>query len=404
MSKAIFFNVPTQGHVNATLPLTAELMRRGENVVYYLTENYRAKIEATGATFRAYDQIRDDYFESHGLDGSNPLLTARTLIETSQQILPGLIEIARAEKPDYILHDSMCPWGGLVAKALKIPTVSSMSLLMFTPMLLIKSGSFFPMMGKMLTNFPNLRRFSKISEEIKQKYRIEVPAFADFLNTTGTITINYTSSVFQPSIESFSDTIKFVGPSIAPRTDTSGFPFDQLGTKPLIYISLGTVINQNQDFYRQSIAAFRDSDYHVVMSIGQRTNIADLGEIPAHFIVRNFVPQLEILQRAALFITHAGLNSVHEGLYYNVPLVLVPQQVEQNYVAGRAEQLGAGVKLPNNQVTPQRLRETAARVLAASSFRQSAAKVGESLRNAGGYQRAVDEIFAMKMRLVNRNS
>jgi MGT family glycosyltransferase len=304
--------------------------------------------------------------------------------------------MARAENPDYILHDSMCPWGEMVAKVLKIPSVSSMSLLMFTPILLIKSGSFFPMMGKMLTNFPNLRQFSKISSEIKQKHGIDVPTFADFLNSTGTITINYTSSVFQPSVESFSDSIKFVGPSIAPRTDTSGFPFDQLGTKPLIYISLGTVINQNQDFYLQSIQAFRDSDYQIVMSVGQRTEIARLGEIPANFIVRNFVPQLEILQRAALFITHAGLNSVHEALYYNVPLVLVPQQVEQNYVAGRAEELGVGVKLSNNQITAQRLREAAARILSGESYHQNATRVGESLRGAGGYQRAVDEIFAMK--------
>jgi MGT family glycosyltransferase len=396
MSKVIFFNVPAQGHINATLPVTAELVRRGENVVYCLTENYRAKIEATGATFRVYDQIQDDYFESRGLDGSNPLLTARQLIETCQQVLPGLIEMVRAEKPDYILYDSMCPWGWMVAKALKTPTVSSMSLLMFTPMLLIKSGSFLTMMGKMLTNFPNLREFSKVSSEIKRTYGIEMPAFADFLNNTGTITINYTSSIFQPSIESFNKTIKFVGPSIAPRADTSGFPFDQLGTKSLIYVSLGTVINQNQDFYRQSIEAFRNSDYQVVMSVGQRTNIASLGDIPANFIVRNFVPQLDVLQHAALFITHAGLNSVHEGLYYDVPLVLVPQQVEQNYVAGRAEELGAGVKLRNNQITAQRLREVATRVLSDPSFKQNATKIGESLRNAGGYQRAVDEIFAMK--------
>lgn len=223
-----------------------------------------------------------------------------------------------------------------------------------------------------------------------------MPSFADFLNSTGTITINYTSSVFQPSIETFSKTIKFVGPSIAPRVDTSGFPFDQLGTQPLIYISLGTVINQNQDFYRQSIQAFRDSDYQVVMSIGQNTSVAELGDIPANFIVRNFVPQLDILQRAALFITHAGLNSVHEGLYYNLPLVLVPQQVEQNYVAGRVEQLGAGVKLPNNQVTAQRLRELAVRVLSDPTYQQNAIKLGQSLRSAGGYKRAVSEIFAMK--------
>src|SRR5262245_61437773 len=112
-SRVIFFNVPTQGHINPTLPVVAELARRGVEVIYYLTESYRERIEATGATFRAYDQVRDDYFDVRKLDGSNPPRSAELLMETSQQILLELLDIVRKEQPSVILHDSMCPWGWL---------------------------------------------------------------------------------------------------------------------------------------------------------------------------------------------------------------------------------------------------------------------------------------------------
>src|SRR5690348_3556505 len=100
MHKILVFNVPTQGHINPTLPVVAELVRRGAKVIYYLTESQRQRIEATGATFRAYETIPDDYFDSRGLNGSNPPLSAHTLMESTQAILPSLLDIVQHEKPD----------------------------------------------------------------------------------------------------------------------------------------------------------------------------------------------------------------------------------------------------------------------------------------------------------------
>jgi MGT family glycosyltransferase len=395
MFKGIFFNVPTSGHVNPSLPVTAELVRRGEQIIYYLTPAYRAKVEATGATFRAYDTIGDDYFERAGLDGSNPMLTARTMIETTHEIMPWMLEVLRAEKPDYVLHDSMCPWAWFAAKLLNIPSVSSMGLMVMTPNMLIKSGQLPGLVGAALPNLGHLQAFQKVAGELAHSYGVKVPNFADFLNMRGTITVNYTSSAFQPGGDKLAENILFVGPAIEPRGDASGFPFEQLGDKPLIYISLGTVINQNTAFYRTCLQAFAGQPYQVVMSVGQRTEITSLGAIPDNFIVRNHVPQLEVLQRTSLFVTHAGMNSVHESLYYNVPVILVPQQPEQNLVAWRAQQLGVGVKLDNSRVTVKRLRETAERVLGDESFRRNATTIGESLRSAGSYRRAADAVLAL---------
>jgi UDP:flavonoid glycosyltransferase YjiC (YdhE family) len=122
--KILCFNTPTRGHVNPTLPVVAELARRGHHVIYTLSEGYRHKIEATGATFRAYETIPDDYFERRGLDGSHPERTALTLLQTCQEIVPGLVETMRADQPDVVLHDAMCP-GWIAARIAGAPTVSS---------------------------------------------------------------------------------------------------------------------------------------------------------------------------------------------------------------------------------------------------------------------------------------
>jgi MGT family glycosyltransferase len=391
MVKVFVFNVPAAGHVNPTLPVVRELVERGANVTYYLTPGYQKAVEATGATFCPYENIPDNYFEQHKLDGSNPPQTALTLARTSRELLPGLVRLIETEKPDVIVYDSMCPWGWIAAAATNTPAVSSMSLLVMTPAMIM--SRFIPLMGVALRNFGALREVQAIGKEIARQYTVKAPGFMDFINYMGEKTVNYTSQMLQPDGDKMSSSIKFVGPSIEPRTDTSGFPFDQLNTKPLIYISLGTVINQNVDFYRQCFAAFKNMDVQVVMSVGKKTDIKSLGDIPQNFIVRNFVPQLEVLQRAALFITHAGMNSVQEGLYYNVPLLLVPQQDEQRFVAQRIEGLGAGVMLHNTTPTSKDLYEVARRVLENAGYRDAATKVGESLRSAGGYPRAADEVL-----------
>jgi MGT family glycosyltransferase len=393
-TKVIVFNVPSQGHINPTFPVVAELVRRGAEVIYYLTESYRERIEATGATFRAYDQVRDDYFDVRNLDGSNPPGAAKALMETSQAMLLELLDIVRKEQPSVIMYDSMCPWGWHVAKILNIPSASSMSLLAFTPGMMLKSGDFFKIVGNVLSNAPSILKVQRTAAEIERAYGVKTPGFPDVLNSSGTITLSYTSAMFQPNAERFPH-ITFVGPSIEPRVDTTNFPFEQLGTEPLIYISLGTVINENREFYEQCFKAFKDTDYQVVMSVGKRIDIATLGAIPANFIVRSFVPQLDILQRASLFITHAGMNSVHEGLYYNVPLLLVPQQSEQRFVAGRVEELGAGVMIAKAATAAEALRDATLKISRDGRYRERATAVGESLRTAGGHVRAADAIMAL---------
>jgi len=133
--------------------------------------------------------------------------------------------------------------------------------------------------------------------------------------------------------------------------------------------------------------------HRVLMSVGQNTDIADLGPIPANFTVRNNMPQLEILKQADLFISHGGMNSINESLYLGVPLVMVPQQVEQAFSAFRIAQFGAGQVIIPRQLTAQRLHRAVEEILGESAYKTRAASFGATL-NQGGHRRAAREILA----------
>jgi len=152
------------------------------------------------------------------------------------------------------------------------------------------------------------------------------------------------------------------------------------------------------EFYRCCFEAFEQSDYQVVMSIGKHTTREQLDPTPENFMVCQSVPQLELLQRATLFITHAGMNSTNVALYYGVPLPAIPQATDQHYIARRIEQSGAGIRLSPKQVTASRLRNSADEIRTHAKYAQASARIGASLRQAGGIQAALQAIQQFKQR------
>ncbi len=124
------------------------------------------------------------------------------------------------------------------------------------------------------------------------------------------------------------------------------------------------------------------------MVLGSTIAPARLGDIPANFVVRCFVPQLKVLSRASVFLSHGGMNSVSESLYYGVPVIVLSQFADQLWVAKRIAQLGAGINVGKPTTPATLLRQAVDRVQAIPTYRQSAQQIGATLRAAGGYERA----------------
>ncbi|MEC0245139.1 glycosyltransferase [Paenibacillus chitinolyticus] len=393
MARVLFINAGSEGHVNPTIGVVQELISRGEEVVYFCAEAYRDRIENTGASVRTFDGQK---FMEAFISGGRDYLLERAigLLLTADVVIPTVLEQTRGEHFDYMIHDSMFGCGRLLAGILKLPAISSCTSFAHTE----ETFDNFLEPPSIKTPEEIVRRFQSLAETVSEKYGVEIRTPYEAFCNPAPLTIVYTTREFQTDAEAFDQTYKFVGPSISSRPAQKNFDLTAIKGKNPIYISLGTIFNQATDFYKLCFEAFGNTDHTIVMSVGNNTLISDLGEIPDNFIVKNYVPQTEVLQHTKLFITHGGMNSAHEGLYYGVPLVVIPQSADQPMVAGQVAKIGAGLALQMQGLTAHQLREAADQVLSLPSFKKAVAYIGESFRKSGGYRQAVDEISEFKSR------
>ncbi|MBL8161225.1 MAG: glycosyl transferase [Anaerolineae bacterium] len=395
--KVVFFNIPATGHINPTFGVVSELVARGEEVLYVNALETQSLIERMGARFVPYPVSDDLTALMARASGGDIPGNALALAKIGASLLPFVLDLLRREQPNYVIFDSLAAWGKQGAQILGIPAAASISTFVLAPGYMPP----LPISAIIRTAISALRvqiPYWRVARSARREFGAQPVGLFGSVMSTGALNIVYTSAALQPFVERLGPEYCFVGPSITVRPASTDFPFEQITRSPVVYISLGTINNQNVDFYRACFAAFADHPGQFILSAGQKTDLKQLEPIPANFIVRNFVPQLDVLQRANLFITHGGANSVHEGLYYNVPLVVIPQQFEQASVAARIVELGAGVALggrpPFGQVTATELRAAVEQVLGARArYQQVAARLGESLRTAGGYVRAADELM-----------
>ena len=156
--------------------------------------------------------------------------------------------------------------------------------------------------------------FERLTKEVAEKYSVEINSPYEVFCNPASLTIVYTIKEFQPFGDMFNETFKFVGPSVPAQVKMKTLILLQLKKKPDLHFARHC-FNEALDFYKLCMKAFENSEHTIVMSIGNKTNISDLGEIPKNFIVKNYVPQTKLLAYTKLFITHGGMNSTHEGLY-----------------------------------------------------------------------------------------
>lgn len=391
LPKALFFSLPLHGHVNPSLPLVRELAARGDEIVYYAADPFAASIELTGARYRRYrSTFLQDIRNLPERVGELGWLLMRSIAEVLDQ---DLAEI-RAERPDYVITDSVAPWGRWVGELLDVPVVTSVPTFAFNRHVLAYgvARGLRPKSARLLwSKARHIFKAAQLQRQLRRRYRAHGPGLMSTMFGCSDLTVVYTSRYFQPRAETFDRRFEFVGPSLGPRVEADPFPWDRLKA-PVVYVSLGTLFNTDVAFYRNCFDAFRDAEFQVVMSLGSNVSEAQLGEVPLNFIVRSQVPQLDVLARAAAFITHGGMNSVSESLLHAVPVVVIPQMGEQELVGRRVDELGAGLFVAKDEATAPTLREAARRVLAERRFRDQAAVVRESFQAAGGVSRAAEAI------------
>ena len=376
MARGLFLNTArTHGHVNPTIGLVKELVARGDEVIYVSTDEFKEKLEKAGAKyviFHAGQLEQPEDIKEFNMD---------KMLDVFKKTNELVMEAAMGESGtfDYLVYDEGISVGKEIIEKFNIKKVIGLS-----TAFAMNSRIF----REVVNNFKIGDTVIKLDEETLQHME---KAF--IANPYTDLNIVFTSKYYQPDGEEFDDNkYIFVGPSITNRQEVDEFKIENPDNKKIVFISLGTIANKNIKFYKDCFEALgsRD-DLIVVMSIGKKVDIKDLGEIPANFKVYNYVPQLEVLEQADLFITHGGMNSSSEGLYNGLPLVVVPQMGDQFVVAKRVEEFGAGIELRKN-VEPSNIGQAVNEILSNNSYKENAQKIAKSLRDSGGYKKAVDYI------------
>ena len=385
--KIAWFCIPAHGHTNPTLALVKELTAAGHEVFYFSFEMFKEKIESTGAEFISCDGYDFEMEDKENADrvGKDKVFATELLVSSTLALDEMTTEKIKEIKPDLIVSDSVAFWGKLVAMKHGIPYVSSTTTFAFnrysakymkeSPLDIIKMLLAMPKINKQLARLREKGYPVKSLLEIVQ-------------NDNDTNTIVYTSKYFQPCSETFSDRYHFIGPSMRPVKEH----FTKKAEKT-VFISMGTV-NQNKEFYRNCINALGKTSWQVIVSMG--TNTEHFENVPDNIELYDFVDQMAVLSVADAFITHCGMNSTSEALYYKVPLVLFPQTPEQGAVAKRTEELGAGIRLKS--VSEEDILTSLKTVLNDPEYKNNAVKISESFHACGGTKEAVAFLESLRKR------
>lgn len=390
MPHLLFALYPAFGHALPILPVVAELTRRGNRVT-----------AATGADFvdraRAAGAETATYVTSLSTSAPPDQLTPGELAERSLSYLEEILavspvlEAACPTPPDALVYDTTL-WAPSRVLAAKwgcpsiqlVPTFASNEHFSITDKLGELSTPLDP-------THPALVRFGELAAEYAAGHGIAAEDVGSVLAGEGELTIVSIPRRFQLFPETFGDDHVFVGPCLDEVADGWRPPRDGL---PVALVSLGTTVNERPELFRQCADAFAGTGWHVVMTIGDRVDPADLGVLPGNVEVHRWIPHGAVLAHASVFVCQGGMGSVQESLYHGVPMVVIPHHPEQRANADRIDELGLGRILSRETVSADLIRVAVTQVAADDGIRARTRGMRDHSRSCGGAARAADEICA----------
>ena len=400
---------PGTGHLNPLNTISLALQERGHQIVFF-------------STIDAQDRILSRFkFCPLGLDefplGSVPEFESKigkfqglkVFRHTIDTYLTGLCRIFLQEAPkaivqenlDGLIIDQILFSGKTIAEVTDVPFVSCCGALMAHFDLQSPPGifdwNFNPSLyGKIRNSAGYLLGFilSKPMVKVTSNYRkyqklrplsdLTKAGFSDLA-----VILQHPKALEFP--RPFQTHFHFVGPlTNAKARKTVDFPWESLTNQPIIYASLGTIHSHLTHVYKIIASACKDLGYQLILSLGGAKN--NLGELPGSPIVVPYAPQLDLLQKAALFISHCGLNGTLEALRNAVPIVGIPIANDQFGIAQRISFSGCGEAVPIRALTIARLRTSILKVLQDPSYRQNAIAMQAAIRQSGGVTTAVQII------------
>lgn len=380
--EALFVFPSPHGHVTPNLPVLAELVRRGWHVRAFAAEPSAAAITATGAEHLSYDP---------------PLLPPPALVGMTNEkwseeapdhflgvikAAAGVVALAERDRPDVIAFDS-----SMWAPARVAAARAGAAAVQLLP-ILINTEPFTPESVREGEPDPEAERaglasFAEILSSLFEEHGLVGATAEEFAASPGEQRIVYVPREFHPDGERYGEEYTFAGPGL-PALPAEPTWTPPPGSPPLLLLSLGTTSNDRLDLFTGCIAAFADSPWHVVITLGGRIKPEELGPLPPNVEAHQWIPHAEVLSHATAYVSNAGVSSLMEALALAVPIVAVPSHVEAVTNSARLTELGLGRTLLPESANGATVREAVEAVAADPGVRAALAAMREAIERAGG--------------------
>jgi MGT family glycosyltransferase len=379
VTRFLFVVPPLAGHVNPAAGVAAELSARGHRVAFV----------GDGSTLRRLLPERTTRYACQppaaterpaGLRNFAALkfLWESMLVPLAESMVGGVLEAVATFLPDVLVVDQQAIAGALVAERLGLPWVTSAT----TSSELTDPLAGMPKLAQWLTG---------LLDDLRARFGD--PRAHHDLRFSPHLVLAFTSEAMLGGWSRSDIPVAFVGPVRHNGNDRSDFPAGLLDqTKPLVFVSLGTVnVDAGRSFLQACVAALGERPSLQGLVVDPSSSVRDL---PANVLVRRNVAQLAVLAHASSVVCHAGHNTVCEALSQGLPLVVAPIRDDQPIVAEQVTRAGAGIRLRFDRASAEQIGAAVDAVLTNQSYRDGAARIQNSFRSAGGSSHAADRLLA----------
>jgi MGT family glycosyltransferase len=380
--KVSFFHIPSLGMYHSIEPVLVELQKRGHQVIHYNEAGFARHIRNASLSFIPYDNYQG-YFPKTFRGSMNLYDLGLLLLETAEHMV-GFVEAeVLRECPDLVLHSKFMAAPKAIAARHEIPAVCLTTGFVFHPRTILNAER----KEESPVDISNLSSFLHFRKRARRFYDKQPAGRSDlddiFVNDEA-LNLVLSLEVFQPARSCLSAHCRFVGPTV--HLDRYSKSYE------LVYVSLGSVFVDNKAFFETCIQALGMLGRRVVISLSGGFSPDDFDSVPENIELRHFVRQTDVLQQAAVFVTHGGDQSVSEAIYCETPMVVVPQIPEQLSRSREVERLRVGRYIEPADLTVPLLRSVVTEVLVNLEYRHRVQALKRSLPEIPSAIAACNEI------------
>lgn len=360
MARVLFTSCPAYGHVLPMLPLVEAAERAGHDVRIATGPDLAGPLASRGLAVHAAGTTWDAAWSAHEIVWANPDLSEE------QKMMDGVVALfgapalrrrtdldllAQQWPPDVVIHEVLEPAGAWLARRLQVPGVVH------------GIGPMFPFYAQLI---------GVVGAAIGE------PGLWEQLSTEHALDICPPS--LQPDGPRPWPRAAMMRPSSGEAGQVPPRVTEVLMTdRPVAYFTLGTVKNAAVADFSIGLAAFDVWDGVVVATTGRRIDLDELGPVPSNVVVAQFVPQVAVIERAELLVSHSGSGTMLGGLVHGVPQVAVPRGTDQPQNAALLARTGAGLVIAPEDYAVETIGAAITAVTTQSSYRAAAERVRDEI-------------------------